>query len=153
MQPQYLAAQNSCPVAFAAFPSHGGGMPRMTYVDFSDSAILRARASRGACISYERQGAGTMPRMSEQKDRSKECQRPLKPSAHLASSPQCQLAVAVPHRMTNTWSSIRPRSLLSRPTQANTSNTPWGRALRPASTSCAASLRGVAPSTQEATQC
>lgn len=132
MQTQYVATRCSSKSLFAAFPSQGGGILPSAYREILKSGIIRLCASVGARISYERQDGENTPPMSEQINRSKECQRLSKHFVHLASLSQCQPAAATKPPMTNMlWLSKR-RSRLSQPTRANTNKSVAGRVMRPA---------------------
>lgn len=132
MQPQHLEATCGALEAFAAFAPQSGMIPPRGYRKSWKSAMIRLCASLGARISYERQGAGIHPRVSEQNDRSKQCQRHLEPFVHSASWPLCQPVATHRHLTTPISLLTRSPSRLSQPTQASTSNSFRGRALRPA---------------------
>ena len=132
MQPQHIATLGSADAALAAFAPQSGMIAPGRYWKSCKSAMMRGCAPVGARISYERQDAENSPLMSEQNDRSKQCQRHLKPFVPSASWPLYQPAAAARHLTTPMSSLIRRPSRLSHPTPASTNKSFRGRALRPA---------------------
>ena len=145
MHTQYVAHQCSLGWLFASLESQGQHTVLADYRKTGFSGMVGSQPSSEGCNPYERQDGVKTPYMSENKDRSIQCQTSLKAPLRLAWLLSFPLVAAAVHQTKNMLWLTQRQFQLSQSTPVNTSNRLLKRAFGPVSLLCIPKLQAELP--------